>query len=75
MDREARERRDTQRSMRPGAPSDPEGELRDAIDDIYEMTMVSREIEAAKAEGREPSAEVLAVLARWETELQEDDEE
>jgi hypothetical protein len=39
------------------------------------MTMVSREIEAAKAEGREPSAEVLAVLARWETELQEDDEE
>jgi hypothetical protein len=39
------------------------------------MTMVGRELDAAKAEGREPSAEVLAILARWETELQEDDEE
>jgi hypothetical protein len=75
MEREIRERRDTQRAMRPGAPIISDPELRDAIDEINEMTMVGRELDAAKAEGREPSAEVLAILARWETELQEDDEE
>jgi hypothetical protein len=75
MDREVTERRDTQRAMRPGAPIPPEGELRDAIDDIIEVTMVCRELDAAMAKGREPSAEALAVLARWRAEIQEEDDE
>ena len=75
MDREVTERRDTQRAMRPGAPPPPEGELRDAIDDILEVTIVCRELDAALAEGCEPSAEALAILVRWETEIQEEDDE
>jgi len=75
MDREVTERRDIQRAMRPRAPPPPEGELRDAIDDILEVTIVCRELDAALAEGRKPSAEALAILIRWETEIQEEDDE
>ena len=41
-------------------------ELRKLIDDVNEIEKVAAEMKAARAENREPSAEVRAILDRWE---------
>ncbi len=41
-------------------------ELRKLIDDVSEIEKVAEEIKAARTENREPSAEVRAILDRWE---------
>ena len=46
--------------------NDPETELNMLIDDVDEINKVVVEMKAARAERREPSAEVLSILDRWE---------
>jgi hypothetical protein len=41
-------------------------ELRKLIDDVNEIEKVAAEMKVARAEYREPSAEVRAILDRWE---------
>jgi Asp-tRNA(Asn)/Glu-tRNA(Gln) amidotransferase C subunit len=41
-------------------------ELHKLIDDVNEIEKVAEEIKAARTENREPSAEVLDILDRWE---------
>jgi hypothetical protein len=46
--------------------NDPKTELKKLIDDVYEIHKVVMEVKAARAERREPSAAVRAILDRWE---------
>jgi hypothetical protein len=45
---------------------DPEAELRRLIDEVHEIEKVAEEVKAARAENREPSTAVHAILDRWE---------
>jgi hypothetical protein len=53
---------------------DPDTELRNLIEDINEIEKVTAEVKAARAEGRELSREVRAILNRWERDLPTADE-